>query len=87
MGGLKYIALWRKIIQASTAEKFSGRAVYSRMLFDYLINILTFVLLFFVRKQLPLNFTVTAVETAVGLSLIGRYFSVRRIFEKISAEE
>ena len=87
MGGLKYIALWRKIIIAGPNEEITARAIYIRMPIDYGINVMTFVILFLVRNIiLPLDFAVTAIAAAVSLSLIGRVFSIRKVFDKISAE-
>lgn len=87
MGGLKYVMLWRKILNAEPAEEILARAIYVRMPIDYGINVLTFVILFLVRNMImPLSFTVTAIAAAVSLSLVGRIFSVRRVFGRISPE-
>ena len=87
MGGLKYIALWRKIIIAGPNEEITARTIYIRMPIDYGINVMTFVILFLVRNIiLPLDFAVTAIAASVSLSLIGRFFSIRKVFDKISAE-
>lgn len=87
MGGLKYTALWRKILTAGPETKITAKTIYTRMLVDYGINVLTFVILFLVRNMImPLSFTATAIAAAVSLSLMGRIFSVRRVFGKISPE-
>lgn len=87
MGGLKYTALWRKILTAGPETKITAKTIYTRMPIDYGINVLTFVILFLVRNMImPLSFTVTAIAAAVSLSLVGRIFSVRRVFGRISPE-
>ena len=87
MGGLKYTALWRKILIAGPETKITAKTIYTRMPIDYGINVLTFVILFLVRNMImPLSFTVTAIAAAVSLSLVGRIFSVRRVFGRISPE-
>jgi len=86
MGGLKYVMLWRKILNAEPAEEILARAIYVRMPIDYGINVLTFVILFLVRNIImPLDFTVSAIAAAVGLSLIGRMFSIKKVFGRVSA--
>ena len=85
-GTLKYWAIWRKIVQEGGRESFKNSRSYWRVSASWLVNIATLLLVFAVRKSLPLDFAVTAVSAAVGLSIFGRCFSLMAVLKKEERE-
>ena len=81
VGLLKYLILWRGIFHPKDESKVTTKAVYTRMMISYVINVVTLVAVYFVRNIIPFDFVAFAVATAVGLSVSGKAFSIRKVVE------
>ncbi len=79
-GAIKYFALWRKMMKTGAGAADSGmNAVYVRMMISWVINIVTLLAIFFIRKSVPWDFTTCAIAAAVALSLTGKLFPLAKI--------
>ncbi len=83
-GLLKYILLWRKMLTAGDDVSFKNSQVVGRMIIGYIVNALVLLLVLFVRHAIePLSFEATIIAAAVGLSLVGKAFSLQKVFSKV----
>lgn len=83
-GLLKYIALWRGMLTAGEAERYTNKQVVTRMMIGYVINAVVLLLVLFLRHLIePLDFATTLIAAAVGLSLAGKAYSLNKIYSKV----
>lgn len=87
MGGLKYTALWRKILTAGPETKITAKTIYTRMPIDYGINVLTFGHIILSKKYDHAAQLYGHGYSGGGKPVArGKVFSVRRVFSRISPE-
>lgn len=84
IGFLKYITLWKKMLNAPEETKFKSSAVTLRMIISYTVNIVTLLLVYFLRNVIPLDFTFVIIAAAIGLSLSGKIYSIHKTYGKVS---
>lgn len=62
-------------------NKSDGNAIMKRMLISYVINVVALVAVLLVRNKIPFEFVSTAIGTAIGLSVSGRFFPLHKILK------
>ena len=83
-GLLKYILLWRKMLTAGDDVYFKNSQVLGRMIASYIINAIVLLIVLFVRHLIePLSFEATIIAAAIGLSVIGKVYSIGKIYSKV----
>ena len=83
---LKYIFLWKKLVDPKYYEAVKENQLIARMVISFVTNVVALLLVFFLRNVIPFNFAVTAIATALGLSGGGKIFSMAKTINKINLE-
>lgn len=83
VGTLKFFFLWRGILHQKDESKIVDKMVYGRMMISYFVNLITLLIVYFVRNIIPFDFVAFAIATAVALSVAGKAFPMRKIYQKI----
>lgn len=84
IGFLKYLVLWRKLLNAADDCKIKDTAVTGRMLISYAVNAAVLISVLLLRDViLPLDFFVTVVAVALALSVSGRFYPIHKIYSKV----
>lgn len=82
VGFLKYIFLWRKLLNPKDNTPIKSTAIYGRMFISYFINLAALLAVYLLRDIMPFEFVSTAIGAAVGLSISGKIFSIQKIYRK-----
>ena len=63
---------------------FKNSQVLGRMIASYIINAIVLLIVLFVRHLIePLSFEATIIAAAIGLSVIGKVYSIGKIYSKV----
>lgn len=81
IGFLKYVFLWKKLAKAN--EDITSGMIYKRMGISYVVNILTLLLVFLLRKVMPFDFFWTIFAAAIGLSISTKFVPLRNIVGQV----
>lgn len=84
VGYLKYLALWRKIMNTDCGISSGG--LYARLGIGYAANIASLFTVFLTRNMFSFNFMITIIATGVGLSVAGKLAPIGKIVEQIREE-
>ena len=84
IGYIKYAALWKRILKSN--KKIAIGVLYQHMGISYAINVVTLLIVFLLRDQLPWDFMAVMIAAAVMLSLTGKMAPVSEIVGRVKEE-
>ena len=82
IGYIKYAALWKRMLRSD--EKIATGVLYRHMGISYAVNIVSLLLVFLVRDQLPWDFMIVIIAAAVMLSLVGKLAPMSEIIGHVA---
>lgn len=83
VGTLKYFILWHKILHAPADDQVSNSKVYGNMGISYLINIVSLLIILFLKDVMPFDFVATIAAAAITISFAGRFYPLTKIFKRV----
>ncbi|MBQ9016216.1 MAG: hypothetical protein IJ109_08910 [Firmicutes bacterium] len=81
VGYIKYAALWKRILK--TNKKIAAGVLYQHMGISYAINVVTLLIVFLLRNQIPWDFMIVIIAAAVMLSLVGKLAPMSEIVSHV----